>query len=406
MDYPRELDTLFDLLQQKNIRPIIVGGYVRDSFLGKTSKDIDIELYGVASLDKVAKILEKFGDINSVGKSFGVCKLRLSGYELDFSLPRKESKIGVGHRGFVVDFYPEIDFKTATSRRDFTINAIGYDVIEKKILDPFGGREDLKKRVLRAVDLLHFADDPLRVLRAAQFCARFELSLQKDLFLLCKEMVTSHLLEQLPKERIFEEIKKLLLKAQKPSLGVQILQDLHFNLPVKKISIVDLLAQHRTTNEQTNLVLMLAGLFYHLDEKEIERILLKLTNEKKLIHKVIVLVRAYQKIEFIKSDYALYKLATEVKIEEFILLSRAIFSAHNNFAMLQKCEELHQRAGALKIMHQKLPPLLMGRDIVKLGIPPSQKFTHILEEAYEAQMHATFTNYEDALIWLRKRLEL
>ena len=406
IDYPTELDIIFDTLKKSSIKPILVGGYVRDKLLNEESKDIDIELYGVSSLDKVEEILQKFGAINSVGKSFAVCKLKFEGYELDFSLPRKDKKIKSGHRGFDVEVYSHLDFKTAASRRDFTINAIGYDVMEKKIVDPFSGREDLKKRVLRAVNLESFGEDPLRVLRAAQFCARFHLQIEHNLYLTCKDMVSKNLLTELPKERIFEEIKKLLLKSQKPSIGLNFLNEFGFDFPTNNMFITDILVKKLTANEQTNLVLMLAALCYHFEQTEIEAFFVKLTNEKVLFQRVIALVEFHKKIETLQSDYTLYKLATQVNIEELLILSSSIYSANNNTKMVQKCEELYKRVEELGITHKKLSPLVMGRDIVKFGLQPSPNFSKILNEAYEAQMHGKFINYSDAILWLRAYVKL
>ena len=131
-DYPKYLDKIFDKLNKNNIRSIIVGGYIRDKFLNLNSKDIDIELFGVSTYDELEKILQEFGEVNTVGKSFGVCKLSLKTLDLDFTLPRLDNKIGSGHCGFEIKVDKNLDFKTASSRRDFTMNAIGYDLIEKK----------------------------------------------------------------------------------------------------------------------------------------------------------------------------------------------------------------------------------------------------------------------------------
>ena len=226
IEYPNELNKIFDKLDKYAIKPIIIGGFVRDYLLNKTSKDIDIELYGISSLNLLQNILEEFGNVNNVGKSFGVCKLTLKNWEIDFSLPRRDSKVKVGHKGFEVQTDVNLDFKTATSRRDFTINAIGYDVKSKKILDPFNGQVDLNNSLLRAVDLEKFDEDPLRVLRAIQFSSRFNLSLERNLHQKCEKMMQKSVLNELPKERVFDEIKKLLLKSKKPSLGILLLKDI------------------------------------------------------------------------------------------------------------------------------------------------------------------------------------
>ena len=143
LEYPDKLNILFDKLENHDIRPIIVGGYVRDFFLKKPSKDIDIELYGVKSLKQLEGILEEFGSVNNVGKSFGVCKLSLNDLDIDFTLPRRDNKIAPGHSGFLIEFDNTLDFTTASSRRDFTMNAIGFDIKKQKFLDPYNDRSNI-----------------------------------------------------------------------------------------------------------------------------------------------------------------------------------------------------------------------------------------------------------------------
>ena len=240
-DYPNKIQNIFDKLLKFDIKPIIIGGFVRDFFLNIDSKDIDVELYGLDSFEKLEEILEEFGSVNSVGKSFGVCKLSAYGLDIDFSFPRLDSKISSGHKGFKVTTDSKLDFKTATSRRDFTINAIGYDVQQKTILDPYNGLKDLKLGILRAVDLDKFAEDPLRVMRAAQFSARFDFRLDSSLFNLSQKMIQKKLLQELPQERIFEELKKALFKARKPSLALVVLQQLG---AIQKFSDFELLLKN------------------------------------------------------------------------------------------------------------------------------------------------------------------
>ncbi len=182
INYPNELNIIFDKLNKNHIRAIIVGGYVRDSLMHITSKDIDIELYGVSSIAQLEDILDEFGDVNSVGKSFGVCILSLEHITVDFTLPRADSKISSGHRGFEVVIDSSMDFKAAAQRRDFSMNAMGYDVLKKELIDPYNGKKDLKEKILKEVDENTFVDDPLRVLRAIQFCARFDLKMSDNLF--------------------------------------------------------------------------------------------------------------------------------------------------------------------------------------------------------------------------------
>lgn len=197
-------------------RAVLVGGYVRDRLLGIASKDYDVEIYGL-SPDAVADLLAGFGELIQVGRAFGV--LRIKGLDADFSLPRRDSKSGTGHRGFAITFDPDLDFAQASRRRDLTVNSIGLDLSSGEILDPHGGRGDLARGVLRATDAAHFAEDPLRGMRTAQFAARLEMAPDEELIALCSQLD----LAELPPERLYEELRKLLLKARKPSLGFEFL---------------------------------------------------------------------------------------------------------------------------------------------------------------------------------------
>ncbi len=243
IDYPNKLDIIFDKLNKYGAKPIIVGGFVRDNLLSIKSKDIDIEVFNLSSYKQLKRILKEFGHINLVGKSFGICKLNLDDLDLDFSLPRKDNKISSGHRGFSVEINSSLSFKQAASRRDFTINTLGYDPMKKKLLDPFNGKEDLENKILKAVDLKKFAEDPLRILRGIVFCARFEFEMDNRLKKLCSSMIQNKILDELPTQRIFEEIKKMLIKAKKPSIGFRLLKELSKNslLNLKEDSLKELL---------------------------------------------------------------------------------------------------------------------------------------------------------------------
>lgn len=225
-DFPKTIINIFEKLNNNGYRPIVVGGFVRDKIMDHIHmpKDMDIEVYGLEKIENLVEFLSEFGSVNLVGKSFGVLKLRIDSMEIDLSLPRLEHKSAKGHKGFIVSLEPSLSFSHAARRRDFTINAIGYDYFADRILDPFEGQKDIDEKMLRCVDPNTFVEDPLRVLRAIQFAARFSLSLDETLERLCKEMIKSDLLDELPKERIFEEIKKLLLQSPKPSYGFELLQ--------------------------------------------------------------------------------------------------------------------------------------------------------------------------------------
>jgi len=226
MQIPTILRTISGTLSSKGGRAIVVGGSVRDHFLGLPIKDYDIEVFGLPSMEKLEELLSEFGSVNLVGKSFGVLKLFIEGEEYDFSLPRVEEKTGRGHRGFTMRTDGKMAFEEAARRRDFTINAMGYDIEAKIFLDPFGGRRDMQAKVLRHIDAETFVEDPLRVYRAVQFAARFGYTLVTETEALCREMVENGSLEELPKERIYIEWKKLLLKAPKPSAGFELMRKL------------------------------------------------------------------------------------------------------------------------------------------------------------------------------------
>src|SRR5579872_1501224 len=171
---PLLLDQIVRELHAAGYRAVVVGGAVRDALLGGKPKDFDIEVYGV-DYDQLAGILARHGRVDLVGKSFGVVKLvsreNQAGHEYDFGVPRRDSKLGLGHRDFQTTFDPGISPREAASRRDFTINAMAYDPVTEELLDFFGGADDLKNRVLRATSEA-FAEDPLRVLRGMQFACR------------------------------------------------------------------------------------------------------------------------------------------------------------------------------------------------------------------------------------------
>src|SRR5437899_4649629 len=184
---------------------LLVGGCVRDTLMGHAPKDWDLEVYGVAPA-RLRALLDQFGPVNVVGEAFTVYKL---GPELDVSLPRRERKSGLGHRAFVIEGDPSMTIEEATRRRDFTINAILKDPLTGEVVDPFGGQKDIQQKILKAVSADTFSEDSLRVLRAAQLAARFEFDIDEETVAICRTID----LTDLPSERIWAEVEKLLLRA-------------------------------------------------------------------------------------------------------------------------------------------------------------------------------------------------
>lgn len=199
---------------EKGGRTFYVGGLVRDRMLGKPNKDVDIEIHGV-EFEDLKGILENLGhlDERKVGDNFGI--LNLKGYDVDIAMPRSEKPSGEGgHKDFIIDVDPYIGYENAAKRRDFTINAMMEDVLTGEVLDYYGGKEDIKNGVIRHVDDTTYVDDPLRVLRAAQFAARFNFDVAPETVEISRKMD----LTKLSRERIAGELDKALMKAEKPSV--------------------------------------------------------------------------------------------------------------------------------------------------------------------------------------------
>jgi tRNA nucleotidyltransferase (CCA-adding enzyme) len=234
---PPGLDQLLAAVRAAGGRPYLVGGAVRDALLGLPVKDFDVEVYGLAA-ETLRALLAGQGGVDEVGQAFTVFKVSgLAGLPdaVDVSIPRRDSKVGPGHRGIAVSGDPGLSVEQASRRRDFTVNAMLWDPLARELLDPHGGRADLAARRLRAVDPASFAEDPLRALRAVQLAARFELAVEPGTARLCAALP----LLELPAERIFGELSKLLLGARRPSLGFALLREWRM-LPVVAAELVPL----------------------------------------------------------------------------------------------------------------------------------------------------------------------
>ena len=213
---PSEVKVVAELVKRAGGRALLVGGCVRDELLGLEPKDFDIECFGISGQDLQRALEAKF-ELDLVGISFGVIKLKH--LEIDVAMPRRETKLGLGHRAFGMEYDPTLTIEEASARRDFTINAIYRDPLTDEILDPWNGRDDLEKRVLRHVST-HFVEDPLRVLRGMQFVARFDLTPSPKTIEICRKMTP----EGLAPERLFGEWEKLLTQGVKISKGLNFLR--------------------------------------------------------------------------------------------------------------------------------------------------------------------------------------
>ena len=387
MKIAKILQEISEKLNTLNAKAIIVGGSVRDHFLQIPIKDYDIEVYGLSSIDDLEILLNVYGKVNLVGKSFGVLKFVHKGKEYDFAFPRQEIKTGVGHKGFEVVSDGFISYEEASKRRDFTINAMGYDIEKKAFLDPFGGMSDMKEKVLRHIDDKTFVEDPLRVYRGVQFCARLEYEMAKETKKLCLAMVEQGDLEELPKERVFEELKKLLLKSEKPSVGFELFKELgvlrYFPELSSNWAKLDRLASHN------DIILMLAVLTSNLESQHVESFMIRLSEEVKLIESVKALVEAYQRVlEVELNDIELRRLSTKVDMRVLSII----------------CEDKNLLEDAKRLGVDRHAPkeLLQGRDLILLGYKPSRQFSKILKTIYELQIRGEIVNKEEALNYVKE----
>ena len=460
MKLPKILDTISRILQSKNAKAVIVGGSVRDHFLKLPSKDYDIEVYGLETLEELESILMPYGSVNLVGKSFGVLKFTYEGEEYDFSFPRTESKVGEGHHGFDVEVNGSLDFTAASMRRDFSINAIGYDIAKQVFIDPFNGLKDIKEKKLRHIDDETFVEDPLRVYRAVQFSSRFGFELSDATFKLCKQMVEKGMLDELPKERVYAEWKKLLLKSKNPSIGFELMRklgiledyfpELHALIGVPQspkwhpegdVWIHTMMALDRMReqlvvsseewNNKQKLKFLFAILCHDLGKpstttvdnkghiraigheraglEPTQSLMHRLTDEHDFIETLFPLVEHHLKpSQFYAAkskSSAIRRLATKVNIEELVMVAKADFLGRTTEEALtgeyKAGKWLLGKADLLKVKNKPLERLVQGRDLIALGLEPSPKFKEIIEEVYRLQIEGILSDREAALHYLK-----
>jgi len=391
-EYPNELKKIFEFLQKNRAKPILVGGYVRDTLLqSKSAKDIDVEVYNIDSYKKLTQLLAPFGSVTVVGESFGVCILQTKSHTYDFSLPRRENKTGKSHKDFTIQTNPSLTFKEASQRRDFTVNALGYDADAKVLIDCWGGLDDLKNKLSRCVDTKSFIEDPLRILRAMQLSARLEFSIEPKLFKLCKTMVQQGELRFLPKERIYDEFRKLFLKSAKPSIGICFLQklqekdlldsfySLNPNQKKRTLKALDNLAKAKIDDE---LFFWAALLFFLKDPLEIIK---RFTDAKMLQKNLVSLIKAANEALTLcyngYDDYALRLLSTKYAISDTLLLLEALFED-----MTDALHALAKQAQELGIYKEAPKPIATGTMLIQAGLTPSKEFKKILDSLYTLQL--------------------
>lgn len=423
---------IFKDIESAKGRAFLVGGIVRDMLIyGQVDyHDVDVEVYGL-TVEELEDILSKYGQVNCVGKSFGILKLNnLPNY--DFALPRTEIKIGKYHQDFKIEVNKDLDFKVAASRRDLTVNALMYEIKTGKIYDFFHGLDDLNRRTLRIVDKKTFPEDPLRVLRTAQFASRFDFCIDSETKMICKEMVEKGLLKNLSNERVFQEYNKLLL-SNRPSTGLSFLKETNALFPCLDILsktmqrldyhpegdvwrhtllVTDLAALccHKTANP---LGFMWGALLHDIGKPLVTTIEghapkhneagVKVFNEqlkafipdKKLQQYIKTIIYYHMHLmNMVRNgakDYSYLKILKGidgiVRVEDLILMTKCDklgrykdeHESINNFDHVMK-----EKMAQLGISAKK--PLINGNDLKRLGIQESFKYRELLDWAYDLQL--------------------
>ena len=442
---------VFDLMTRGSSGAYVVGGYVRDKFLGIENKDVDVEVYGLEA-DEIEDVLSKHGRVDSVGKSFGVLKFyskNEGGIDFDFSLPRTESKIGSGHKGFQVKVDKNLNFEAASSRRDFTCNSMGINLVTGGLLDPHNGLLDLNNKVLRATSP-SFKEDVLRPLRAVQFAGRFDMTLDPYTANLCKSLRNEY--NTLPLERVYEEWKKWALKSIKPSAGLQVLIDtgwsvfypeFHNNIGVKQNPkfhgeiYVELhtqyvcdeavkIAQRENLSDDDRLVLVLSALMHdcakyktsvgnfpdirspghpEIGAPMAEEFLRRIGSPTWVIARVSKLVKNHMRHYNCASDKAVRKLAEDMEpsnISELCLLIEADYRGRGSTSsgLPLKAEKMLELSKKENVTYRKPKRIIDGKHLIELGLCPNPSFGVIIKSAYVEQIRGTFKDLKGGMEWL------
>ncbi len=442
-------------------QPRLVGGCVRDALLGLAPKDFDVEVPNV-SFEELRRALVRFGSTDVVGRSFGVIKLRLGGAEYDFSLPRRESKTGAGHRGFAVDPDPLLSDAEAAARRDFTVNAIAYDPFADTLIDPHHGESDLRAKILRHTSAA-FTEDPLRVLRAFQFAARFDFTLAPETAALCRTIADTF--GELAVERVWGEWDKWALKSVKPSRGLDVLEATGWLRHFPEIAALrgtpqepewhpegDVFThtQHccdamvrldvwREGDDVRRRALLFATLAHDFGKPATtvrmerrgqmrwtsheheaaggpptETFLRRIGAPAELTGWVRPLV-----INHLIHHHGARSAFTDAQVRRLALRIApatvddlcAVMTADSfgrpplqSPATIALIERLRARAKKLAFQHAAPRPLMLGRHLLALGVPPGPQMKPLLDAAFEAQLDGAFADEAGGTAWLQKHL--
>lgn len=432
-------------------RAWLVGGAVRDQLLGLPAKDLDLEVFGVPA-ERLPELLAPFGRVEPVGQSFPVYKVA----GIDVALPRRESKTGRGHKGFTVEGDPRMTFAEAARRRDFTINAIGWDPLTGEYADPYDGRADLAARRLRVVDAERFGDDSLRVLRGIQFAARFELSVDAE----TRALLARIALDDLPAERIWGEVEKLLLRAARPSIGFELARELGVvarlwpelealigcpqepewhpegDVWIHTLMVVD--GARRLIDDlpwPAQVTVMLGALCHDLGKPSttavvdgrirslgheeagvapatalLDRLNIHSLDGFDVRRHVLGIVAhhlkpgAWYRVREEVGDGAFRRLAAKVDMELLARVAKADCEGRGGSFDCSAMDWFIERARRLGVEHRPPAPIVMGRHLLALGVQPGPRMGEILRQIYEQQLDNAFTTLDEGLELARRIL--
>lgn len=451
---PRDV---IDAVRAAGGRPYVVGGFVRDAIVGVASEDVDIEVYDL-ELSDLIDLLERSGlRVDAVGRAFGVLKVSRPGEDaIDLSLPRRENRVGSGHKGFVVEHDGVLSIEDAAARRDFTINAMLWDPLKKDVIDPFGGVADQAAGILRRVGPA-FSEDPLRVLRGMQFCGRFDLAADAGTLRAARAMREEY--DTLPVERVWAEWMKWASRSRVPSAGLHFLrqsawlerypelvaliacpQDPEWH-PEGEVWTHTLhccdaaarIAERDELGAEERGVLVLAALCHDLGKPETtvraedgrirsaghaeathltESFLARIGCPKAIVNRCVALMRRHlAHIGFGGSARAVRRLARFLGQagETIEMLVRLIEADHDARPPLSgglpaDAKRLLEVAEEVQLKDSVPQEILRGRHLISRGVEPGPAMGVILAEAYEAQLDGVFGDLEGALDWLESRL--
>lgn len=455
-------------LKEHGSQALIVGGAVRDAIMHIEPKDIDIEVYNI-SYDELKEFLSPYGDVDLVGKAFGVIKFSpyRANMEYDFSVPRKENRMGVGHKGFEVSFDETMTIKEASMRRDFTFNALAYDPITNTTYDYFGGVRDIENKIIRHTSD-KFGEDALRLLRAMQFQARFGFSIHPDTIIEMKNILKTDEFNLIPKERIFEEWMKWAEKGIHHDLLFKFLRDttlIDYYPMLKRLKetpqdviyhpegdveihttqclrYMDKVIEREKIYGREKMTLVMSILLHDIGKPDT-------TEEKMKRGRITITSEGHEAlggkmaIEFLSSLGFHEELITPIsnivanhlagvnissitspsgKLKAVKKLSRRLFPAtisqlllvmesdqngrdNKSFEEPTGGRELAEIAKEINVSDKQYEYLLMGRHLIELGLKPSLKFGEILRKASEAQENGEFSDIVGAKKWLSENID-